>query len=115
MTIVQPPVHVRVHVALTGQSPPAANVLFKMGQKRPPKTAAREREQWTKEWAGEGTATVPDTSEGMERQQPMTAGLQLFDQDSTASSLQPSLFAAWTVSRTLSAAVVVAPTCVTFA
>ena len=44
-----------------------------MGQKRTPKTAAGEREQWTKEWAGEGTATVPDTSEGMGRQQPMTA------------------------------------------
>ena len=73
MTIVQPTVHVRVHVALTRQSPPAADVLFKMGQKRTPKTAAGEREQWTKEWAGEGTATVPDTSEGMERQQPMTA------------------------------------------
>ena len=93
MPIVQPTVHVRVHVALTRQSPPAANVLFKMGQKRTPKTAAGEREQWTKEWAGEGTATVPDTSEGMGRQQPMTAVLQLFDQDSTASSLQPSLFA----------------------
>ena len=70
MTIVQPTVHVRVHVALTRQSPPAANVLFKMGQKRTPKTAAVEREQWTKEWAGEGTATVSDTSEGMGRQQP---------------------------------------------
>ena len=73
MTIVQPTAHVRVHVALTRQSPPAANVLFKMGQKRTPKTVAGEREQWTKEWEGEGTATVPDTSEGMGRQQPVTA------------------------------------------
>ena len=61
-------------------------------------------EQWTEEWAGEGTVTVPDKW-GMGRQQPMTAVLQQVHQDSTASSLQPSLFAGLFPTLSLSAAV----------